>query len=95
MAMMKMMMKGLFVDVALTVNGRILKKRALRRRLARDADADRLRQAADRRNGPALLQSAKDIKSLAAVPSLKVVAEPNVTIELAAEGAVTIRVHSA
>jgi sorbitol-specific phosphotransferase system component IIA len=82
MAMMKMMMKGLFVDVALTVNGRILKSNAPyvdgSRVTLMQIDFDKL--LADE---AALLklQSAKDIKSLAAVPGLKVVTEPNVTIE--------------
>ena len=82
MAMMKMMMKGLFVDVALNVNGRILKSNAPfvdgSRVTLMQIDFDKL--LADE---AALLklQSAKDIKSLAAVPGLKVVAEPSVTIE--------------
>ncbi len=82
MTMMKMMMRGLFVDVALTVNGRIIKSNAPyvegSRVTLMQIDFDKL--LAD---DAALmkLQSAKDIKSLAAVPGLKVVAEPTVTIE--------------
>jgi hypothetical protein len=82
LAMMKMMMKGLFVDVALNVNGRILKSNAPyvdgSRVTLMQIDFDKLLI-----DDAALLklQSAKDIKSLAAVPGLKVVAEPNVTIE--------------
>jgi len=82
LAMMKMMMKGLFVDVALNVSGRILKSNAPyvegSRVTLMQIDFDKLLT-----DEAALLklQSAKDIKSLAAVPGLKVVAEPNVTIE--------------
>jgi hypothetical protein len=82
MAMMKMMMRGLFVDVALNVNGRIIKSNAPyvegSRVTLMQIDFDKL--LADE---AALLklQSAKDIKSLAAVPGLKVVTEPTVTIE--------------
>jgi hypothetical protein len=82
MAMMKMMMKGLFVDVALNVNGRILKSNAPyvdgSRVTLMQIDFDKLLT-----DEAALLklQSAKNLKSLAAVPGLKVVAEPNVTIE--------------
>ena len=82
MAMMKMMMRGLFVDVALTVNGRIIKSNAPYVEGSRvtllQLDFDKL--LAD---DAALLklQSAKDVKSLAAVPGLKVVTEPTVTIE--------------
>jgi hypothetical protein len=82
MGMMKMMMKGLFVDVSLNVSGRILKSNAPfvdgSRVTLMQIDFDKL--LADE---AALLklQSAKDIKSLAAVPGLKVVAEPSVTIE--------------
>ena len=82
MAMMKMMMRGLFVDVALTVNGRIIKSNAPYVEGSRvtllQIDFDKL--LAD---DTALLklQSAKDIKSLASVPGLKVVTEPTVTIE--------------
>ena len=82
MGMMKMMMRGLFVDVALTVNGRIIKSNAPYVEGSRvtllQLDFDKL--LAD---DTALLklQSAKDLKSLASVPGLKVVTEPKVTIE--------------
>ena len=80
--MMKMMMRGLYVDVALNVNGRILKSNAPyvdgSRVTLMQIDFDKL--LADE---AALmkLQGAKDIKSLAAVPGLKVVTEPTVTID--------------
>ena len=82
MTMMKMMMRGLFVDVALTVDGRIIKSNAPyvegSRVTLMQIDFDKLLN-----DDAALmkLQSAKDIKSLAAVPGLKVVTEPTVTIE--------------
>jgi hypothetical protein len=82
MAMMKMMMKGLYVDVTLNVNGRIVKTNAPyvdgSRVTLMQIDFDKL--LAD---DAALmkLSSAKDIKSLAGVPGLKVVAEPKVTVE--------------
>jgi len=80
--MMKMMMKGLYVDVTLNVNGRIVKTNAPyvdgSRVTLMQLDFDKL--LAD---DAALLKlsSAKDIKSLAGVPGLKVVAEPKVTVE--------------
>ena len=82
MAMMKMMMRGLYVDVALNVNGRILKSNAPyvdgTRVTLMQIDFDKL--LAD--DGALLkLQSAKDVKSLAAVPGLKIVTEPKVTID--------------
>ena len=82
MAMMKMMMRGLYVDVTLNVNGRILKSNAPyvdgSRVTLMQIDFDKL--LAD---DEALqkLQNAKDIKSLAAVPGLKVITEPKVTID--------------
>jgi hypothetical protein len=82
MAMMKMMMRGLYVDVALTVNGRILKSNAPyvdgSRVTLMQIDFDKL--LADD-SALQKLQSAKDVKSLAAVPGLKIVAEPKVTID--------------
>jgi hypothetical protein len=82
MAMMKMMMRGLFVDVALNVNGRIIKSNAPyvegSRVTLMQIDFDKL--LADDA-AMAKLQNAKDIKSLAAVPGLKVVSEPKITIE--------------
>jgi hypothetical protein len=82
LAMMKMMMKGLYVDVTMNVNGRIIKTNAPyvdgSRVTLMQIDFDKL--LAD---DAALmkLSAAKDIKSLAGVPGLKVVAEPKVTIE--------------
>lgn len=82
LTMMKMMMRGLFVDVALTVDGRIIKSNAPYVEGSRvtllQIDFDKLLG-----DDAALLklQSAKDVKSLAAVPGLKVVSEPTVTIE--------------
>jgi hypothetical protein len=82
LTMMKMMMRGLFVDVALTVDGRIIKSNAPyvdgSRVTLLQIDFDKLLG-----DDAALLklQSAKDVKSLAAVPGLKVVSEPTVTIE--------------
>jgi hypothetical protein len=82
MAMMKMMMRGLYVDVSLNVDGRILKSNAPyvdgTRVTLMQIDFDKL--LAD---DAALLklQSAKDVKSLAAVPGLKIVTEPKVTID--------------
>jgi hypothetical protein len=82
MAMMKMMMKGLYVDVTLNVNGRIVRTNAPfvdgSRVTLMQIDFDKL--LAD--DATLLkLSSAKDIKSLANVPGLKIVAEPKVTIE--------------
>jgi hypothetical protein len=80
--MMKMMMRGLFVDVALTVDGRIIKSNAPyvegSRVTLMQIDFDKLLN-----DDAALmkLQSARDVKGLAAVPGLKVVTEPTVTIE--------------
>jgi len=82
MAMMKMMMRGLYVDVALNVNGRIIKSNAPyvdgSRITLMQIDFDKLLN-----DDAALLklQSARDLKSLASVPGLKVVAEPRVTVE--------------
>jgi hypothetical protein len=82
MGMMKMMMRGLFVDVALNVDGRIVKSNAPYVEGSRvtllQIDFDKL--IADE-SALTKLQAAKDIKSLAAIPGLKVVAEPKVTIE--------------
>jgi hypothetical protein len=82
LAMMKVMMRGLYVDVALNVDGRILKSNAPyvdgSRVTLMQIDFDKLLgdDAA-----LAKLQNAKDLKSLAAVPGLKVVTEPKVTID--------------
>lgn len=84
LAMMKMMMKGLFVDVTLNVNGRILKTNAPyvdgTHLTLMQIDFDKLLadEAAMKR-----LEAASDLKSLANIPGLKVVSEPKVTIEFA------------
>ena len=82
LTMMKMMMRGLFVDVALNVNGRILKSNAPYIEGSRvtllQIDFDKM--LADE-SALMKLQSAKDVKSLAALPGLKVVTEPKVTID--------------
>ena len=79
--MMKMMMRGLFVDVALNVDGRILKSNAPyvegSRVTLMQIDFDKLLSD---ESALQKLQSAKDVKSLAAVPGLKIIAEPTVTI---------------
>lgn len=81
LTMMKMMMRGLFVDVALNVDGRILKSNAPyvegSRVTLMQIDFDKLLS-----DDSALqkLQNAKDVKSLAAVPGLKIIADPTVTI---------------
>jgi hypothetical protein len=84
MAMMQMMMRGLFVDISLNVNGRIVKSNAPyidgSRVTLLQLDFDKL--LAD----PAALeklQSATDLKAIANVPGLKIVSTPKVTIEFA------------
>jgi len=80
--MMKAMMKGLYVDVSLDIDGRIVKTNAPhvdgRRLTLMQIDFDKLLA-----NATALqkLQSASDLKSLGAVPGLKVITEPTVTVE--------------
>jgi hypothetical protein len=80
--MMKMMMKGLFVDITLNVDGRIVKTNAPfvegSRVTLLQIDFDKLLadQAALTK-----LQGATDLKSLANVPGLKVIPDPKVTIE--------------
>jgi hypothetical protein len=82
MAMMKMMMKGLFVDITLNVDGRIVKTNAPYVEGSRvtllQIDFDKLLvdQAALTK-----LQGATDLKSLANMPGLKVIPDPKVTIE--------------
>jgi hypothetical protein len=81
-AMMKTMMKGLYVDVSLNVSGRIVKTNAPyvegNRVTLMQIDFDKL--IADE-SALLKLQGAKDLKTLSSVPGLKVVAEPKVTIE--------------
>jgi hypothetical protein len=84
MSMMKMMMRGLFVDVALNVDGRIVKSNATHvdgsRVTLLQIDFDKLLtdEAAFQR-----LQSATDLKSLENIPGLKIASDPKLTIEFA------------
>ena len=82
MAMMKMMMKGLFVDLSLAVDGRIIKSNASHVEGSKvtllQLDFDQLLQ--DEANFKKL-ESAKDLKALASVAGLKVSSEPKVVIE--------------
>ena len=82
MTMMKTMMKGLFVDITLNVNGRIVKTNAPyvdgSRVTLLQVDFDKLLvdDAALQK-----LQNATDAKSLASLPGMKIVSDPKVTIE--------------
>jgi hypothetical protein len=82
MAMMKMMMKGMFVDVSLDLAGRIVKTDAPHVQGSRvtllQVDFDKLLadEAALKR-----IQNATDLKALAGVPGLKVLTSPTVSIE--------------
>jgi hypothetical protein len=82
LAMMKMMMRGLFVDVTLNVNGRIVKSNSPyvdgSRVTLLQIDFDKL--MADEAS-LLKLQSAKDLKTLSSVPGLKISSEPKVTVE--------------
>ena len=84
MAMMKVMMKGMFVDVSLDLAGRIVKTDAPYVQGSRvtlmQVDFDKLLadDAALKK-----LQNATDIKELAGVPGLKVPTSPTVSIEFA------------
>jgi len=84
LTMMKMMMRGLFVDVTLNVNGRILKSNAPyvegTRITLMQIDFDKLLADA---GALERLQGASDLKAMANVPGLKVVSEPKLTIEIA------------
>ena len=81
-AMMKMMMRGLFVDVSLAVDGRIVKTNApfvsgSKITLAQmDFDTLLANESAFEK-----LQKASDAKQLKDVPGLKLVTDPKVTIE--------------
>lgn len=84
LSMMKVMMQGLFVDVSLDVDGHIVKTNANHvtgnRVTLLQLDFDRL--LAD----PASLerlQGAGDLKSLAAVPGLKIINDAKISIEFA------------
>jgi hypothetical protein len=83
LAMMKMMMAGLFVDVSMNVNGKILNSSAPHegsRVTLMQIDFDKL--IADSASLERL-QAAKDLKSLANIPGLKVLNAPKTTIEFA------------
>jgi hypothetical protein len=84
LSMMKGMMQGLFVDVSLNVDGRIVKTNAPhvegKRLTLLQLDFDKLLadEAAFQK-----LTSASDLKSLGGIAGLKVVTEPKLTIEFA------------
>ena len=82
MAMMKSMMRGLFVDITLNVDGKILKSNAAHvdgsRITLLQIDFDKL--LADE-SALQKLQAATDIKSFANIPGLKVSPEPKIRIE--------------
>ena len=82
MAMMKMMMKGLFVDVSLAVDGRIIKSNATHTEGTKvtllQLDFDKLLE--DEANFKKL-EAAKDLKGLVNIPGLKVSSEPKLMIE--------------
>ena len=80
--MMKAMMAGMFVDITLNVDGRIIKTNAP---YVQGSDVTLLQLDFDKllADEAALqkLQDAKDVKALASVPGLKVIPEKRVTIE--------------
>ena len=82
LAMMKMMMRGLYVDVALNVDGRVIKTNAPyvegSRVTLMQIDFDKLLgdDAAMQK-----LLTIKDVKGLAAIPGLKIVSDPKITVE--------------
>jgi hypothetical protein len=82
LAMMKMMMKGLYIDISLAVDGRITKTNAPYVEGSRvtlvQVDFDKL--LADEA-GFLKLQQASDLKTLKDVPGMKIVADPKVTVE--------------
>jgi hypothetical protein len=84
MTMMKMMTRGMFVDVSLDVDGRILKTDAQHVQGSRvtllQLDFDKI--LADEA-GLQKLQKATDVKALAGVPGLKIVTTPTLNIEFA------------
>ena len=81
LGMMKMMMQGLFVDVSLNVDGRIIKTNAPHVQGTRvtllQIDFDKM--LADE-GALQKLQGASDLKALANVPGLKVPSDPKLTI---------------
>jgi hypothetical protein len=82
LAMMKMMMKGLYVDVTLAVDGRVIKTNAPYVNGSKvtlvQMDFDKLLAT---EGALQKLQQANDPRTLKDVPGLKVVAEPKLTIE--------------
>jgi hypothetical protein len=82
LAMMKMMMRGLYVDVALNVDGRVIKTNAPyvegSRVTLMQIDFDKL--ISDDAAMQKLL-TVKDVKDLATIPGLKIVADPKITVE--------------
>jgi hypothetical protein len=80
--MMKAMMAGMFVDITLNVDGRIIKTNAP---FVKGSDVTLLQLDFDKLLADEAslmkLQGATDIKSLASVPGLKVIPEPRVTVE--------------
>lgn len=82
LAMMKTMMKGLFVDVSMNVAGRVIRTNAPHvdgsRVTLLQIDFDKM--LADDTSFQKL-QGAKDLKALASVPGLMIASEPKVTIE--------------
>lgn len=82
LAMMKMMMKGLYVDVTLAVDGKVIKTNAPYVNGSRvtlvQMDFDKLLAS---EGALQKLQQASDPRMLKDVPGLKVVSEPKLTIE--------------
>jgi len=82
MAMLAVMLKGMFIDVSLRLNGRILKSNAPFVQRSRvtlmQLDFDKL--LADK-TALRKLQAASDIGGLSGLPGLKIVNGPKVTIE--------------
>jgi len=81
-AMMKMMLKGLYVDVTLAVDGKVIKTNAPYVNGSKvtlvQMDFDKLLAS---EGALQKLQQANDPRALKDIPGLKVVAEPKVTIE--------------
>jgi hypothetical protein len=82
LGMMKMMMRGLFVDVTLAVDGRLVKTNAPyvtgSQITLMQMDFDKLLESD---TGLQKLQQASDPRSLQDIPGLKVVTDPTITIE--------------
>ncbi len=82
LTMMKMMMQGMFLDVSLAVDGRIIKSNANHVQGSKitllQVDFDKL--LADEA-GLKRLESAKDVRALGDIPGLKIASEPKLLIE--------------